>query len=313
MSNTVRRVALVAVSVMVVASCTRAADSTGDATLPTVSAESTTADPSGESGESGESSELTEGSESGELTETSESAVTTVDATASTVAGASTSAPPTTRPANSPPTTKPANSPPTTKPATTPTTTKPATTPDDLELNFDGVLPFAFGEHDVEVVAGLTKLLGAPSSDVSTEYPNADDGYFLDAAREQSYVFPHGRAVCYDNSLCVQFGAGATETLLFTGWTLTTDAEPLLTMANGIAVGSSLADHVDDVVIADGGCYSIGYGDSEGVAVVLQSAGEPFLSFADNGNAIVGDPDPDDVTLIELSAGQSPTFVFADC
>jgi hypothetical protein len=202
---------------------------------------------------------------------------------------------------------------PSTTPATTPPTTEPATTPDDLELNFDGVLPFYFGEHDAEVVAGLTSLLGAPTSDVSTDYLTADEGYFLDAAGEESYVFPHGRRVCYDNTLCVQFGAGATETLLFTGWTLSTDAAPVLTMGNGITVGSSWADHVDEIVIGDGGCYSVGYGDSEGVAVVVQSAGEPFLSFADDGSPIIGQPDPADVTVIELSAGRSPTFVFADC
>jgi hypothetical protein len=273
MSNTVRRVALIAASVVVVASCTRPVDSDATATLQPVSATSTTVEPPDES---------------------TESTVTNVDTTATTVSVAPTSAP-------------------STLPATTPPTTEPATTPDDLELDFDGVLPFSFGENDVEVVAGLTSLLGAPTSDVSTDYPTADEGNFLDAAGEESYVFPHGRRVCYDNSLCVQFGAGATETLLFTGWTLTTDAAPALTTANGITVGSSWADHVDEIIIGEGGCYSVGYGDSEGVTVVLQSAGEPFLSFADDGSAIVGEPDPADVTVIEMSAGQSPIFVFADC
>jgi hypothetical protein len=273
MPNAVRRVALVAASVMVVASCTRPVDSDAATTLQPVTATSTTVDPSGES---------------------TGSTVSTVDTTTSTVAVAPTSAP-------------------STSPATSTPTTEPATTPADLELNFDGVLPLSFGEHDVDVVAGLTSLLGEPASDVSTDYPTADEGYFLDAAGEESYVFPHGRRVCYDNTLCVQFGAGATETLLFTGWTLTTDAAPALTMANGTTVGSSWADHVDEIVIGEGGCYSVGYGDSEGVAVVLQSAGEPFLSFAADGSAIIGDPDPADVTVIELSAGRSPTFVFADC
>lgn len=208
----------------------------------------------------------------------------------------------------------PTTAPPTTEPTTTPPTTEPtATTPDDLELNFDGVLPFSFGEHDAEVVAGLTAVLGAPTSDIATDYPTADEGNFINEDTEEAYVFPHGRRVCYANTLCAQFGAGTPDTLLFTGWALTSDAAPVLTMANGITIGSSWADHVDEIIIADGGCYTVGYGDSEGVGVIVQSAGEPFLSFADDGSVVFGEPEPADVTVIELSAGRSPVFLFADC
>jgi hypothetical protein len=274
MPSIVRTAGLVVAAGLVFGSCTRPVDSSAVTTLPAASATSTTVDPA---------------------TDGTQSTVTTVDPAASTTAA----------PITTPPTTTPATAAPTTEPT--------ATTPADLELNFDGVLPFSFGEHDADVVAGLTTVLGAPTSDVATDYPTADEGNFLDEAGEESYVFPYGRRVCYVNTLCVQFGAGAPETLLFTGWTLTSDDAPVLTMANGITIGSSWADHVDEIIIGDGGCYSVGYGDSEGVAVVVESAGEPFLSFADDGSAVIGEPDPADVTVIELRAGRSPIFVYADC
>lgn len=267
---------MVVVAATVAGACTRPTDSTAATSLPPAGSTSTTVDPA--------------------TTSTESTSTTTVDTTTTTLAPTPTTAPPPT------------------VPPTVPTTTEPTpTSPDDLELYFDGVLPFAFGELADDVVAGLATVLGPPVSDVRVDYPTPDEGYFIDDSTEEAYVFPHGRTVCYSNNLCVQFGAGSADALFFTGWRINSDAPPALSMANGVAVGSSWADHVDEIIIGEGGCFSVGYGDSDGVSVVLQSSGEQFLYFDTDGTAIFGDPDPSEVTVIELSAGQSPTFLFADC
>ena len=256
---------------------------------------------------------------------------TPVDAGAvSTSTSAPTTSAPTTVPATTPATTPestlpadstvpPTSATPTTVPATTappstaPTTTEPSgpLTPADLILAFDGVQPFDFGSADTEVVPALAAVLGEPASDVVAEYPTPDEGQFVNDD-EMGFVARFGRTVCFDNGLCVEFGAGSDSALQFVGWDFSGEEAAGLATADGITVGSSWADHVDAIVADEGGCFSIGYGSADGVDVTLESNGAPFVETVD-GEFVTNDPDPADVRVIGLQAGDVPIQLFADC
>lgn len=203
---------------------------------------------------------------------------------------------------------------PTTEPTapTSPTIVDPET-PSGPVLDFDGILPFAFGAPDTEIVAGLIGVLGEPVSDESTEYPTDEAGTFLDASGEEAYVAPFGRTVCFANALCAQFGAGSDTALQFTGWRFEGDAATGLATAGGITIGSRWADHVDAITIDEGGCSSVGYGSAEGIELTLQSSGEPFVTLAGDGSFSAGSPDPADVSVIGMQAGDLPVSLLADC
>lgn len=198
--------------------------------------------------------------------------------------------------------------------AITTTSTAPPESPGDLVLTFDSIGPWRFGDRDVDVVPGLAAILGNPVDDVLAEYPVAEQGSFLDEAGEQSYVAPFGRTVCFASALCAQFGAGAPETLILTGWRLSEDASTDLTTEDGVAIGSTWADHTDVIVVDPlDSCFQVAYADAGGIDVVLLSGTDAFAAPNDAGELVAGDPDPTQVTVIELRAGRHPTFVFADC
>ena len=252
----------------------------------------------------------------------------------------STSAPTTSAPTTSAPTTVAATTPestvttdstvpPTTAPSTTaPSVTSPVTTappsaspettersgplaPADLTLTFDGVQPFDFGAADTEVVPALAAVLGEPASDVAAEYPTPDEGRFVNDD-EIGFVAPFGRTVCFDNGLCAEFGAGSASALQFVGWDFSGEQAAGLATVDGITVGSSWADHTDVIVADGGGCFSVGYGSADGVGVTLESSGAPFVETVD-GEFVTNDPDPADVRVIGLQAGDIPVELFADC
>ena len=190
---------------------------------------------------------------------------------------------------------------------TEPTATTAAAPPDepsDLTLVFDGLLPFRFGDRDVDVVPELTELLGAPTRDELREYPTADQGLFLDATGEESFVARFGRTVCYAGGLCVQFGAGAPETLIFTGWRVD-DASSELTTDDGLTIGSTL-DEFSDLITFDPAlaCGQEVDGSAAGIDVTLLS---------DDGGFAEPPPDPASVTVIAMRAGRLPTPVGTDC
>lgn len=224
--------------------------------------------------------------------------------------------PPTTTSSTVAPTTAPTTGtrPPSTAAATTTASTEVPDSPDDLVLTFDSIGPWRFGDRDVDVVPGLAAILGNPVNDVLAAFPVADEGSFFDETGEQSFVSPFGRTVCFADALCVQFGAGAPETLILTGWRLAEEASTDLVTEDGIAIGSTWADHVDIITIDPfDSCFQVGYADAGGVDVVLISSTEPFAAPDDSGEFVAGDPDPSEVTVNELRAGRHPTFVFADC
>ena len=193
------------------------------------------------------------------------------------------------------------------------TTTEPPLTAADLTLAANGISPFTFGAGDASVIAGLTVALGSPNLDRAQTYPIIDGGGFLDATEEEGYTQPIGRTVCFTNDVCAQFGGATTDTLTFTGWDLTSDAAPRLFTADGISAGSVWSDFPDAITIDDGGCFSIGYGDTAGVELTLLSAGDPFVLFDADGNYVAGMPDPADVSVLAMAAGDLPYFLFDDC
>ena len=211
-----------------------------------------------------------------------------------------------------PPTSEPA--PPTTQAATTTPSTAPPDSPDDLVLTFDSIGPWRFGDRDVDVVPGLAAILGDPVDDVLAAFPVADEGMFLDETGEQAYVSPYGRTVCFAVALCAQFGAGAPETLILTGWRLAEEAPPDLATEDGVTIGSTWAEHADVITVDPlDSCFQVGYADAGGIDVVLLSDTDSFAAPDDAGDLVAGDPDPEQVTVIELRAGRHPTFVFTDC
>lgn len=288
---------LVAVVVLLASSCTRPEDATSAA----VSIAPVTDDVSepGDSRDSGDSSEPTDDTIS--TTTTSPAGTTsTTAATSTTIVGGATIE---------------ETDGPTEAPATT--STIPAAPPDDpsdLTLIFDGIVPFRFGDRDVDIVPALADLLGPPTQDDLREYPVADQGVFVDAAGEESFVARFGRTVCYANGLCVQFGAGAPETLIFTGWRVDGPSSGLTT-EDGLAIGSTLDEFADLITFDPAlGCFQIVDGSAAGIDVTLESDDGDFATPAPDGEGIeLGDPDHAAVTVVEMRAGQLPESVVADC
>jgi hypothetical protein len=196
---------------------------------------------------------------------------------------------------------------PTTQPA--PTTTDASGGRDGLVLRADGIGPLAFGTSDADALAVLEAALGGVVSDwLSTFAVDRGDGTFIDESSAQVFVHPAQRTTCFDNALCVVFGGADAGSLTLVGWVQNDQSVgPPLATLDGVTVGSTWADHVDDLDVAESGCYSIGYGStSGGIRVELISAGDPFLAYDEAGNEIPTEPDPADVTVLELSAGPRP-------
>ena len=246
-------------------------------------------------------------------TVTETTAPTTPPATAPETTAPETTAPETTAAAPTTPPPTEATAPPTTA-ADAPATTVVDVTAADLTLASDGVTPFRFGDAGASVVAGLTGALGAPLLDQAQTYPDpADDGTFLDSSSEEGFVDPFGRTVCFANDLCAHFGGPAADSLTFTGWRLDGEGSPRLTTAAGVTVGSLLSDHLDHIDVGEGGCYTNGYGYTGGIDVGLWSSGEPFATFDADGNYVTSSPDPATVTVLTMTAGDVPYFLYEDC
>ena len=56
-----------------------------------------------------------------------------------------------------------------------------------------------------------------------------------------------------------------------------------------------------------------GSGEVAGITLLVSSAGEPFAIFDDDGNYVQGNPDPSDIEVFAMEAGDRPFFLFADC
>ena len=194
------------------------------------------------------------------------------------------------------------------------TTTTPPLTPADLVLRSDGIGPLVFGAPVADTLGILTPVLGPTIIDESADYPNEPTpGQFESVEGDFGFAHPFERQVCFDNSLCITFGGSAPDRLAFVGWELGAGNPPPLLTTAGITVGVRWADFAGSMTVEQGGCYSAGYGQSAGVNLYLESTGELFGGFDEAGNYVVGNPDPADVTVTSMSAGNLRIFLFGDC
>lgn len=196
---------------------------------------------------------------------------------------------------------------------TTSTTTAPLT-PADLVLRADGIGPVVYGATVPAAVTVLQGVLGAPSSDTSAEYPNEiTPGQFESADSEFAFTQRFERTLCFANSLCATFGGPTPEALGFVGWRYDGTVDPRLTTRVGVTIGTLWADVGSAITVSEGGCYTTGYGETEGISLILQSSGTMFGSFDEAGNYVIGYPDPSEVTVGSMSAGNLPIYLFDDC
>lgn len=197
-----------------------------------------------------------------------------------------------------------------------PVSTEAATTTtipvDPLLLRRDGIGTHRFGDASAAVIADLLAVLGAPASDTTASYPVADGTAYQDVDGQMRYIATSSRTVCWADSLCVVFGGGAGGVLTFTGWVYNSDVSGSLHSESTATLGSTWADF-PTMAVDEGGCYSVGSGTIDGIRLVLQSAGVPFMEVDPSGGFVNHTPAAADVTIIAMEAGDVPVDLFGDC
>lgn len=197
----------------------------------------------------------------------------------------------------------------TTAAETTTTTAAPA----PLVLRGDGIGAFSLGDDSTTALDGLIAQLGAPDSDTTVDYPVADGlGQYTTDDGEMGYVAPVGRSVCWRIGFCAEFGGATAASTSFTGWSYRDDTSGALESTSGVTIGTRWSD-APAIHVEEGGCYSVGGGDVDGIRLTLQSDGEPFGSFDESGSYIANLPPPAQVTVIWMEAGENPQFLYGDC
>ena len=184
---------------------------------------------------------------------------------------------------------------------------------DDLALVSDGLGALRFGADSESVVAAISVVLGDPTSDSPAEYPTAVDVGFESLDGELSFSDPFGRTVCWANGLCIELGGATAGPYVFRGWFYSATGADELAAPNGLDVGSTWADFVDVITVEPGGCYTVGYGAANGVSLSLQSSGTPFVTIEDDGTETATTPDPADVVVQQMQAGEQVIFLLSDC
>lgn len=198
-------------------------------------------------------------------------------------------------------------------PASGAPTTSVALTSASLVLRSDGIGPIGFGTADVSTIARLTGVLDDPVSDDTDHYPvPIDSRYATDASGEEVFAYPYRRTTCYANGLCVFAGGATSSAMAFVGWDYVGDLEPALHTTSGVTVGSTWAEF-PTMTVPIGGCYSEGAGSIDGIDLGIHSEGTPFGGVDDDGNFVVGRPDPADAIVTVLSIGDLPGFPALDC
>jgi hypothetical protein len=115
------------------------------------------------------------------------------------------------------------------------------------------------------------------------------------------------------NGLCIEFGGATAGPYSFVGWYYAATDTDQLAAPSGLEVGSTWADFVDVITVDTGGCSTVGSGASDGVQLSLQSSGIPFVTVDADGNATPTTPDPADVTVMQMQAGEQVVFLTGDC
>ncbi|MEQ1702758.1 MAG: hypothetical protein ABMA25_21830, partial [Ilumatobacteraceae bacterium] len=191
------------------------------------------------------------------------------------------------------------------------TTTEPAPVP--LVLRADGIGAYTLGDDGQPVIDGLIAQLGTPASDDTVDYPVADGiGAYTTADGEMGFVAPVGRSVCWSIGFCAALGGATGASMSFTGWTYRDDTTGALSTTSAVTLGMR-GNEAPSLTISEGGCYSSGSGEIDGIRVFLQSDGVPFSSFDDSGNYLSNVPPPEDVTIVWMETGENPVFLYGDC
>jgi hypothetical protein len=184
----------------------------------------------------------------------------------------------------------------------------------DLVLLSDGLGPLKFGADSDEVVAAISAVVGQPTSDAPGEYPVArPDGSFQSEDEELGFAQPFGRTVCWQDGLCIENGGTTAGPYTFLGWYYAATGPDTLAAPSGLDVGSTWADFQDIMTVEPGGCATVGHGSSYGVQLNLLSSGTPFVTTDANGTETNTTPDPKDVTVQQMEAGQQITFLQDAC
>ena len=194
---------------------------------------------------------------------------------------------------------------------TSTTTTVPA--PIVFTLRGDGIGPFDLGIASNDLIDAMTAQFGPASSDERQVYPD-DDGFggFQSADGEFGFAYPFGRTLCWAFQFCVEFGGADATTEVFAGWSYGEESGLTLASTSGVTIGSRWSDF-PAMTVNPGGCYTVGYGDIDGVALTLQSDDVAFGSFDDDGNYVEAVPPPEQVAVTFMQTGDIPIFLFGDC
>jgi len=192
----------------------------------------------------------------------------------------------------------------------TPTTDDLADLP--LVLRADGLGPLPFGSSVVMAIDLLTSRLGTPISDLIREYPRSDGARYVDEFGDFSFEYPFGRQTCFSNELCIESGGPTPSELAFVGWSQGESESSPLATESSVTVGLRL-DSIGAVSVDPAGCFSFNTGSIDGIALQLQSFGEPFTEVTDDGAVVAGRPSASDIEVVGLSAGSSPRFLHDGC
>jgi hypothetical protein len=220
----------------------------------------------------------------------------------------------------SPDTTTPATEPePTTTDAATTTAAETTTTaaPEPVYLRSDGIGTARFGQPYDQVLAYLTASIPGAGDPSDGSFPvDTGDGRFLSSDSESVFVRPFSRSVCFGEALCAVFGGSSPTALTFVGWGQSDVAVGGITTQAGITVDSRWSDHLSEMNVDTGGCYSNGTATTtDGVRLDLVSTGEPFLIVNESTGEITPNlpADPSVVSVIGLSAGDLIGMPAIDC
>lgn len=175
-------------------------------------------------------------------------------------------------------------------------------TPDGL-LTACSANGLRFGLPLDEVMSAAVEMFGPLEFDSTEEYPEpTGDGRFTDDLGAYEFAHPLGYSGCFANSLCLTFGGADEADLRLVGWQLlggsVTDID--LATASGVTLGSSWADHLDEIV-PEAGCEWTAVAAHEGMHVFLLSSDEFFGTAGVLAEEL---PDPTTVKVDGAYAGE---------
>lgn len=188
----------------------------------------------------------------------------------------------------------------------------PTLTVADLVLLLDGVGPLSFGGPDPSTAIGvLSPLIGAPTQNSAEAYPVPDGTGYENPDTDTDFAHPFSQTVCFANGLCTFFGGATADTVVFVGYEQGGEPGGLAT-TSGVRVGSVWADYSAAMTVYEGGCFSIGYGEVDGLPIVVASSGDFFIEYDAAGTPTYNVPAQSEVDVVAISSGIRP-LGYNDC